>query len=55
MPPGWLTHSGRTSGGIASSEMTTIGNGSTMGPGDGGVAGSGDNLVDGGSNVGAMQ
>ena len=55
MPPGWLICSGIASGGIASSGMTTIGNGSTKGPGDGGAAGSGDNLVDGESNVGTMQ
>ena len=35
-----------TSGGIASLGMPTIGNGSTKGPGDGGAAGNGDNLVD---------
>ena len=52
MPPSWLIHSGTASGGIASLEMTTFGNGSTKGPGDGAVAGSGDDLADGGSNVG---
>ena len=40
------------SGGIASLGTTTIGNGSTEGPGDGEEAGSGNNLVDGGSNIG---
>ena len=55
MPPSWLICSGMASGGIASLGMTTIRNGSTEGPGDGGVAGSGGNLVDGGSNVGTMQ
>ena len=55
MPPSWLIHSGRTLGGIVSLGMTTIRNCSTKEPGDGGAASSGEDLVDGGSNVGATQ
>ena len=52
---GWLICSDMNSGGKASSGMTITGDGSTEGPGDGGVAGSGGDLVDAGSNIGTTQ
>ena len=53
-PPGWLICSGIASGGMTSSEMTTVRKGLTEGLGHGGLSGSGDDSVDSWIKVGTI-